>query len=228
MTATLKKRVRKKKKTPRINGDKYFSRTLADLVHALGDVPLDRILLTPTPGTATESDLIRLMDGEPKQLCELVNGTLVEKAMGMNESRLAFDLGYYLKHYLLDSDRGFLTAPDGAFQMSGKNIRMPDIAYVSWSHFPNREKDVEKHAVGHVALDLAIEIISKSNTRKEIENKMHEYLECGVKLVWIIDPRKRIVTVHRADGTTTVLDHKGKLSGDDVLPGFKLEISKFL
>ena len=76
--------------------------------------------------------------------------------------------------------------------------------------------------------DLVVEVHSESNTKKEIEKKQIEYFETGVRLLWIIDPRKRIVTIHRANGTHAVLDHKGKLSGEDVMPGFKLEISKFM
>ncbi|MFT3878814.1 MAG: Uma2 family endonuclease [Gemmatales bacterium] len=228
MPATLKKPVRTKRKTPHINGAKYFSRTLADLVHELGDVPLHRILLTPAPGTATESDLIRLMDGEPKQLCELVNGTLVEKVMGLDESSMSMTLGAYLVMFVNEHNLGFVTGPDGAFRMKLKKVRMPDISFVSWRHYPEGRADAKKMAVGTVPPDLAVEILSKSNTKAEIDQKLQEYLISGVKLVWIIDPRKRIVTVQRADGTHTVLDHKGKLSGEDVLPGFKLEISKFL
>lgn len=227
MPTTLMKKKRRKAK-PVLNGFLYPSRTVADLVHELGNVPLNRILLSPPPGKATEADVVRFLESEPKRLCELVKKTLVEKTMGMNESRLAFDLGYYLKHYLMEKDVGFLTAPDGAFRMKTKNVRMPDIAYVAWKHFPHREQDLEEKAVSDVVPELAIEIVSKSNTKGEIDQKLQEYLAAGVKLVWIIDPRKRTVAVHRTNGTSTVLDYKGKLSGEDVLPGFKLEISKFL
>ncbi|MBL8821701.1 MAG: Uma2 family endonuclease [Planctomycetia bacterium] len=229
MPTAVKKHRRLAKQAPaHSNGVTALSRTMADLVKELGSIKPHRILLTPTPGTATEADLIRLMESEPKRLCELVNGTLVEKTMGMNESRLAFDLGYFLKHYLMQHDIGFLTAPDGPFRISPRTIRMPDIAYLSWKHFPHRARDLDKHPVSDVVPELAIEIISKSNTRKEIENKLKEYLSAGVQLVWIIDPRKRTVAVYRADGTSEVLDHKGKLTGEVVLPGFKLEISRFL
>src|SRR5438552_2114645 len=63
-------------------------RNVADLVHALGDIPLERIICDPSPGTATEADLLRRVELE-KQLCELVNGTLVEKPMGLIESLIA-------------------------------------------------------------------------------------------------------------------------------------------
>src|SRR5436190_844938 len=63
-------------------------RTAAEWLHELGDVPLERILFTPWPGTATEADLLRKVEVE-KHLCELINGTLVEKPVGLYESQLA-------------------------------------------------------------------------------------------------------------------------------------------
>src|SRR3954468_23106247 len=123
--------------------EKATQPTLADLLHKLGDVPLERVLFDPLPGTATEEDQLRLMDGEPKRLCELVEKTLVEKAMGSNESRLATDLIFHLKSYLRKHDLGFLTGADGIFRM-GKRNRVPDVAFVSWRYFPNKKKDVVK------------------------------------------------------------------------------------
>lgn len=228
MPSTLNKSPRLKKKRQRINGTKMPSRTLADLVHELGDVPLHRILLIPSPGTATEADLIRLMDGDPKRLCELVNGTLVEKAMGLDESRICMMLGAYLVMFVEEHRLGFVTGEAGAYRMKTKKVRMPDLSFVSTSNVNNQKTHVKDTPIGTMPPDLTVEILSKSNTKSEIELKLKEYLATGVKLIWIIDPRKRTVTIHRADGTSEVLDHKGKLNGETVLPGFKLEIGKFL
>src|SRR5688572_8610047 len=67
--------------------------TLAELLHQLGDIPLERILWQPFPGTATEKDVERLAEAANKRLCELVDGVLVEKPMGNQESNLAMRLG---------------------------------------------------------------------------------------------------------------------------------------
>ena len=226
MPATLKKPRRAAKLKPHLNG-KLASRTVADLVHELGDIPANRILLHPAPGTATEADLLRAIDGDNKVLCELVNGTLVEKPMGFQESRIASLLIRYFIEFVEKFDLGFVTGEAGPYRMKTKNVRLPDVTYISWDRFPSRE-DANNPKVCPVSPDLVVEVLSESNTKKEIEKKQIEYFETGVRLLWIVDPRKRIVTVHRSDGTHAVLDHKGKLSGEDVLPGFKLEISKFL
>src|SRR5438105_3992292 len=71
-------------------------RTFAELLHDLGDVPLQRIWLMPPPGTAKEKDVIAAHD-KYNRLCELVDGTLVEKTMGLRESREAIVLGTILE-----------------------------------------------------------------------------------------------------------------------------------
>lgn len=226
MPTTLKKPRRTHKPKSGSNGP-LPARTVADLVRELGDIPANRILLHPAPGTATEADLLRAIDGDNKVLCELVNGTLVEKPMGYQESRIAAILIRYLLEFVESHDIGFVTGADGPYRMKLKNVRLPDVTYISWNRFASRE-DADKPNICPVSPDLVVEVLSESNTKKEIEKKQIEYFETGVQLLWIVDPRKKIVTVQRPDGTHTVLDHKGKLSGEGVLPGFKLEISKFL
>ena len=81
--------------------------TFAELHEQLGFVPLSRIRLHPPPGTATVEDVARLCDREPKRLCELVDGVLVEKDYGHPESRLALRLSHLLACYLDEHDIGF-------------------------------------------------------------------------------------------------------------------------
>src|SRR5262245_51243255 len=74
--------------------------TLADLVERLGDIPLDRIRTHPPPGTATEDDVVAARDGPTRLLCELIDGTLVEKPMGTEESLVASLIVHLLWSYL--------------------------------------------------------------------------------------------------------------------------------
>ena len=74
--------------------------TLAELLHRLGDVPLERIRRRPAPGTATEEDVVRARDSIEKRLCELVEETLVEKPRGTRESLLAGIILHWLWNFL--------------------------------------------------------------------------------------------------------------------------------
>src|SRR5947209_1302902 len=87
--------------------------TLAEVLHRLGDIPPERIRWQPYPGTATEADVVAALDSEPKRLCELVDGVLVEKAMGYAESLVAGEIVTEMNLYLRIHDRGLVSLPDG-------------------------------------------------------------------------------------------------------------------
>src|SRR5205807_2492080 len=113
-----------------------------DLVERLGGIPLDRIRFQPFPGTATENDILN-PPGGVKRLCELVDGVLVEKPMGYFESRLAHLLGFYLEQYLSEHDLGIVLGADATLRLTPRLVRLPDLSFISWGRFPNRELPAE-------------------------------------------------------------------------------------
>ena len=197
--------------------------TLADVVDRLGGVPLDRILWNPRPGTATEDDVLRLLDGEPKRLVELVDGILVEKAMGQREGFLAATLIMLMMNYIHPRRLGVLGAPDTLMRLKPGQDRLPDISYTAWGNLPAADAHMQR--VGRYAPDLAVEILSAGNTRREIERKRGEYFAAGTKMVWIVDPDARTVAVYTDPNTHTLLHDTDTLTGDPVLPGFVLPLA---
>src|SRR5438477_3916655 len=109
--------------------------SLAELVHRLGDIPLERIPAVPTPGTAREEDVLRRPGGE-KRLYELVEGVLVEKPMGFYESILAAFLIGRLEVYLRSNPIGLALAADATMRLFPGLVRLPDVAFVSWERAP--------------------------------------------------------------------------------------------
>ena len=193
----------------------------AEWLNALGGVPLDRVIFDPWPGTATEADLIRLVDGEPKRLCELVDGTLVEKAMSVTASYVAALLIHFLNGHVIPRGDGFVTGADGMMRMTGRRVRIPDVSFVSFDRVPDRLIPAEP--ILNFAPDLAVEVLSPSNTRREIAQKLVEYFASGTRLAWIVDPDARTIAVHHGPGEpTSVLTAADALDGEDVLPGFSL------
>ena len=198
--------------------------TIAELLQQLGDIPPERVRLKPTPGTATKRDLLRLLDKFNIQ-CELVDGTLVEKAMGQIESSLAMWLGSYLCRYLEQHDIGRIFGSDAPHELVSKLIRLPDVAFASYGRIPKGE--ARNRAVASWAPDLAVEILSKSNTRKEIDRKRREYFDAGVRLLWVADPRKKTVKVYTSCDDCLTLGMADTLDGGTVLPGFNLSIGEW-
>ncbi|MBI2193550.1 MAG: Uma2 family endonuclease [Planctomycetes bacterium] len=196
--------------------------TLDDLMERLGSVPLSRIRLSPPPGTATERDVIAVHD-RTDRLCELVDGVLVEKPMGFYESRLAAALIEILGQYLSSHDMGIVLSSDGMVRLSPGLVRIPDVSFLAWNHFPNRELPSE--AIPALAPDLAVEILSAGNTDAEMTRKLREYFEAGVRMVWYLHPKTRVVEVFRGLDQRIVVAESGVLDGGEVLPGFSLRLN---
>jgi Uma2 family endonuclease len=191
-------------------------RTLADLRKRLGNIPLDRIRFHPAPGTATEKDVVEVEERENVS-CELIDGTLVEKALGFDESRLAWYLGGIVKVYLDEHDLGTCVGADGMMRIAPGKVRYPDLAFLVWEKFPGGV--VPHDPLPDIVPDLAVEVLSKGNTKPEINRKIREYFEAGVRVVWVIDPRKRLARVYSAPGQSILLHDDQALDGGDVLPG---------
>jgi Uma2 family endonuclease len=194
--------------------------TIADLLDRLG-VPPERIRFHPAPGTATEADVLLRPDGE-KRLCELVDGVLVEKPKGFYESVLAGILIRLLGAFLEQHDLGILSVPDGTLRLVPGLVRIPDVAFFSWDHFPNRELPAD--AIPALVPDLAVEVLSEGNTEAEMERKLREYFGAGVRLVWCIDPRTRTAQVYTSPDTVHRVLEDDALDGGAVLPGFRVTL----
>jgi Uma2 family endonuclease len=197
--------------------------TLAELHERLGKIPLERIRMMPPPGTATEEDLLYVLDHEDR-ICELIDGTLVEKTMGYYESAIAMALGYFLQQYLNQHDLGIVLGPDGTLRIVPDQIREADVAFLSWRHFPGRVLPAEP--VPAIAPDLAVEVLSKGNTPAEMNRKLKDYFTAGVKLVWFIDPESESATVYESPRKSRKLSLADALKGGKVLPGFELPLKE--
>jgi Uma2 family endonuclease len=195
--------------------------TVAELLKKLGGIPAERVQLDPPPGTATEKDILAIEQREGR-LCELVEGTLVEKTMGWTESLLAGWLIHLLYLFLDKHDLGILTGEQGPFRLWPGLVRMPDVAFISWDQLPNRK--IPKKAIPDLYPDLAVEVLSRKNTKAEIDRKLHEYFRSGTRLAWVVNPRKRCVSVYTAPDQFRLVKEDQSLDGGDVLPGLNLPL----
>jgi Uma2 family endonuclease len=195
--------------------------TVADLLAKLGGIPPQRVRLEPPPGKAREKDVLAVERREGR-LCELVEGTLVEKPMGYEESSLAIWIGHLLHLFLDEQDLGILAGESGALRLMPGLVRIPDLSFISWDQMPNRE--LPNKSIPNMYPDLAVEVLSPSNTKGEMDRKVREYFLSGSRLVWLIDPRKRTVRAYTAPDEWQVLKDDQNLDGGDVLPGLRLPL----
>ena len=197
--------------------------TVADLLDQLGGIPPERVRMTPTPGTATEKDVIALDDrGGP--LCELIDGTLVEKTMGVYESWLAMRISHFISSFLDKHPLGIVTGPDGFYKLFGRQVRAPDVTFVRRERLPDGR--VPREPIPALSPTLPIEVLSPSNTKREMERKLRDYFDAGAELVWYIDPDTQSATVYTAADKPLKVGPDGVLDGGEVLPGFELSLRR--
>jgi Uma2 family endonuclease len=130
-----------------------------------------------------------------------------------------------LNNFVVPRQLGFVTVPDGGYQVGANKIYQPDVAYISKQRLPSLK------SVGTVipmAPDLAVEIVSPSESDRKVMRKAKDYLHGGAKLVWAVYPEEKEVDVHRLTTNggveTNTIDIDGELDGEDVLPGLKISL----
>jgi Uma2 family endonuclease len=197
--------------------------TVGDVLKRFADYPPERIRLHPTPGTATKRDVLEVERTEGK-LCELIDGVLVEKAMGLEESFVAADLIQLLGPVVKSNDLGILAGADGTIELFPGQVRIPDVAFYSWDKLPGRKRP--KKPIPGLVPDLAVEVLSKTNTRREMFAKRKDYFFAGVRLVWVVDPKKRTVDAYTGVNAVEHLTAADALTGGDVLPGFAVPVAE--
>jgi Uma2 family endonuclease len=129
---------------------------------------------------------------------------------------LAFATNQRLGH-VFDSSTGF--------RLPGGNVRSPDVSFVARGRFEGGELP---EGFSPVPPDLAVEVLSPDDRPRAILDKVGEYLESGVRLVWVIDPSARTATVYRSLNDVRRLGADNALDGFDVLPGFRCLVSDVL
>lgn len=171
----------------------------------------------------TPDDLLALPDGKG---FELVDGQLVEKPMGWIASRIAVRIAHLIEllcekerlGWVFESECGYRCFPDDP-----NKVRKPDVSFIRADRLPD-EHDPDGWL--QVPPDLAVEVISPRDLVSDTNRKVQEYLDAGVRLVWVVDPGTRTAVVHRADGSVAKLRETDELDGEDVLPGFRHRVGE--
>lgn len=141
---------------------------------------------------------------------------------GNRNSRLTQRLGNWT-----DTDStGLAFDSSTAFILSNGAIRAPDASWVKQERLEALNADPAKFLP--TAPDFAVELRSASDSLKTTQQKMQEYINCGVRLGWLIDPQNQQVEIYRPGKDVEVLPSPTSLSGEDVLPGFVLDLTQIL
>jgi Uma2 family endonuclease len=159
---------------------------------------------------------------------ELVCGVLVaEPLSGARHGRVTHALAELIGVHVRRRRLGIVFAADTGFLLSRSpdTVRGPDISFVSRARF---EAAGDRIGPFPGAPDLAVEVLSPSNTEPAIRAKVAEYLSAGTKLVWVVDSAQERIVVYRTLLAPNTLALADELEGEDVVPGFRVRVSEIL
>ncbi|QDT15474.1 Uma2 family endonuclease [Alienimonas californiensis] len=197
--------------------------TVADLAERFGPLPAARVLSDPRPGAATREDWERA-NRRGDGLYELIDGTLIRKAVSDLSSWLGGKFFRLLGNFAEDGGLGYVHPADGFFDLSD-GLRAPD---ASFTRLKDRPEGLRERGYSDVPPALVVEVLSPGNTRREMELKRRVYFAAGVEVVWEADPRTRTVVVWTAPDESRELSAEAgeTLSGGGVLPGFAVPLAE--
>jgi Uma2 family endonuclease len=197
--------------------------TFAEFHARLGGIPLNRIWMTPPPGTATEADLFTSWTTPPHHRPELVDGTLVEKSGSFWGGVIVGSIIGHVGRFVEDHSLGVCLMGNLPFRLRPDLIRVPSFSFTPWDRFPNAEPPDEE--IASFVPALIVEVPNETNTASELERKVAEYFAAGCKLAWIIDPHTKTAKAYTSAKKFKEIDETGTLDGGKVLPGFTLALT---
>jgi Uma2 family endonuclease len=156
---------------------------------------------------------------------ELVAGELrIMTPAGIPHGAIVMTLSALIYTYVHEHDLGLVIGADTGYWLARDpdTVRAPDIAFIAKGRLPRPLPP----GFGELAPDLVVEVRSPSESRTDLAEKLADYRQAGVRLVWVVEPASRTVVVHHLDGTTQTLAAHDTLDGADILPGFALPVHR--
>ena len=176
----------------------------------------------PAAAFLTAEELLRL--NLPNKRTELVRGVLiVREPAGYQHGDVAARLMLAIGNHVQARALGRVFAAETGFTLARKpdTVRAPDVAFISNERLP----DPPPRGFAEMAPDLAVEVLSPDDRPGEVLEKVADWLKAGARLVWVVDPIRRVARVYRADGSASLLEENDALQGEDVLPGFSCALA---
>lgn len=179
-------------------------------------------MATITRRAATEDDL-RNTPGDG--IYELVDGEIRLSPGGGRHGTTSMALVSLLGPFVRERALGHVTGPDTGHRLPSGNVRCPDVSFIASGRFPD-----EKVPVDFIDLvpDLVVEVVSPKDRARHLLDKVGEYIDAGVRLVWVIDPQRSRAIVYRSLTDVREIGPDDELDGGDIVPGFRCRLREIL
>src|SRR5438552_4196300 len=189
-------------------------------------MPTDRVYVRSMPPTLMTAEEL-LQTSIPDKHVELVRGVLVvREPAGYRHGRVSMELAFLLSQHVKATGAGQIVSAETGFKLASDpdTVRAPDVAFISRERLP----DPQTRGFPLLGPDLVVEVLSPNDRPGETLAKVGDWLEAGTKLVWVIDPERRLARVYRHDGSETSINEEEELDGEGVLPGFACPLASIL
>jgi Uma2 family endonuclease len=156
---------------------------------------------------------------------ELIDGIVQEKKMCAENAAIQARLTILLGAVIMSAKLGELLDSECMFQCfpsNRKQVRKPDVSFILRDRLP---ADGIPRGICKTRPDLAVEVVSPNDTYEEVDEKLADYFDAGVPLIWVVTPKTRTVLVYRADGSAQRLRDTDDLTADPLIPGFRVRIA---
>ncbi len=151
---------------------------------------------------------------------EYIKGELIPMPpTSVEHGYISVNLSSLLHLYVRENQLGRVLSETG-FRF-GERVLIPDITFISTDRIP-----IDPSKISPVPPDLAVEVVSPTDVSSRVEEKAFAYLEAGTKLVWVLKPTSKSVTIYRSDTEITTLTRNGTLSGEEVVKGFSCQVAE--
>ena len=180
--------------------------------------------MTTTLQRSTANELFEMPDDGFRY--ELVKGELRRMSpSGSEHGAIIINISVLLAQYVRSKKLGVCFGAETGFKLASDpdTVRAPDVAFIRRERIP--ESGIPKK-FWPGAPDLAVEVLSPGDTRREVDEKVEDWLESGARAVWVINPKRRSVSVYRSLTDVTRLSEGEELDGGDVAPGFRCKVSE--
>jgi Uma2 family endonuclease len=180
------------------------------------------MIIMKSKGSATVEDLLKTpKDG---QKYELVDGEIVVSPTGWRHGKVALKISHIIATFLENNPIGEVCGTDVGFKLPNDNLRSPDVVFVRKEKLPDGEAPV---GFGEFVPDLCVEVLSPSDSMRHVAQKIGEFLDCGVPLVWLVDPERKSVTVYRSLSRIEQYESDDVITAEPIIPGFSCPVSRF-
>lgn len=158
------------------------------------------------------------------QLYELVDGDVVVSPAGMKHAEIVINIVHIIATFLDERSIGKVYGDNMGLILPNGNLRSPDVSFIRTEKLPGGKSP---DTFGEIVPDFTVEVLSPSDSPRHVLQKIGEFLECGVPLVWLVDPQSQTVTEFRSLSQTHQYTAQDTIAAEPVLPGFTCLVSRF-